>query len=657
MKAISHSNRSFSWQRVLLAAGVAVALLVPAMAQNAQADKTKPAKAEKVKAEKTKAATDAGAGHWGPGDQLPDKYEFGIFGGVSLFESRLQGLGEHFHNGGAFGAKGTENFWKFVGIEESYTFRENNITFLNPNQVGLPNYGFGQRLMGFGVNPLFYFTPRGSKWRPFVTIGIADFDFRPTNGAESAAQSSSFSSFGAYSLKGTSEPAMTYGGGIKYHFNEHWSFEVDGRASFSLNPTFGLASTPALGNVYIPNHQPLFGLVPTAGVNYHWGHKAAWIETPKAEAPKDLGALVGGTLSAGGGTLCQGKSVTVRSIGASDPAGRGLVYKWKVDGQPTGGNSPELSFTPDHTGNYKVELEVEAPNSPGLPVRTAAANTLSLGVQEYRAPTVSSCQAVPAELSYGDSAKLNASTTGSACSTLTFKWTASEGSVADDSSPSATFDSKPVRFDQGGKIQAKTVNINGKVTDDRGASASCDTAVKVNYLPPAIRFGDLIFSKGSARVNNCGKRILLDELAPKAADPDYDIVLVGHYDGDESPKTKLQKANALDKQRTLNAVAVLTGGAGKTGKATCANVDKTRVKADWTGDEQIDEKQPGLCGTSARAASKERRGSAVSTADENRRVEVWLVPKGTKLPAGFKDAKDLSTKDMQRELKKLGCPR
>ena len=43
-------------------------------------------------------------------------------------------------------------------------------------------------------------------------------------------------------------------------------------------------------------------------------------------------------------------------------------------------------------------------------------------------------------------------------------------------------------------------------------------------------FSDLVFGKGSARVNNCGKRILLDELAAKAADPDYEIVLVGHID-------------------------------------------------------------------------------------------------------------------------------
>ena len=74
-------------------------------------------------------------------------------------------------------------------------------------------------------------------------------------------------------------------------------------------------------------------------------------------------------------------------------------------------------------------------------------------------------------------------------------------------------------------------------------------------------------------------------------------------------------------------------------------------------EDQTDDKQPGLCGTSARPATKERRGSVVSTADDNRRVEVWLVPKGTKLPAGFKAEKDLSAKDIARTLKTLACPK
>ena len=102
----------------------------------------------------------------------------------------------------------------------------------------------------------------------------------------------------------------------------------------------------------------------------------------------------------------------------------------------------------------------------------------------------------------------------------------------------------------------------------------------------------------------------------------------------------------------------VTAGSVKSGEVVVMNSGNEPLHVMvYSSDQQVDDKQPGLCGTSARAATKERRGSAVSTADDNRRGEGWLVPKGTKLPAGFKDAKDLSTKDMQRELKKLGCPR
>jgi hypothetical protein len=230
--------------------------------------------------------------------------------------------------------------------------------------------------------------------------------------------------------------------------------------------------------------------------------------------------------------------------------------------------------------------------------------------------------------------------------------------VADPSAVETTFDSKPVKFDLNGPAQTKTVEINGKATDDRGESATCSTSVKVDYKPPVIRFDDIIFAKDSSRVNNCGKRILLEELAARAADPNFDVVLIGHYDKDEAPKTKLQKANSLDRRRVLNAYAILTGGASKTGKATCANLDKSRIKVDWVADDQTDEKKPGLCGTSTRTEAKERHGAGVTTADENRRVEVWLVPhSGASNPAGFKTAQDLGTKETERELKKLGCPK
>ena len=111
---------------------------------------------------------------------------------------------------------------------------------------------------------------------------------------------------------------------------------------------------------------------------------------------------------------------------------------------------------------------------------------------------------------------------------------------------------------------------------------------------------------------------------------------------------KGRRPTTLDMERVKNAYAVLTAGTG-----TCGNVDKSRIKLDWTGVEQTSDFQPGICGTSARPAAGERRGSAVSTADQNRRVEVWLVPKGTKIPAAFKSAKEIPARD----LKKAGCPK
>lgn len=38
---------------------------------------------------------------------------------------------------------------------------------------------------------------------------------------------------------------------------------------------------------------------------------------------------------------------------------------------------------------------------------------------------------------------------------------------------------------------------------------------------------------------------------------------------------------------------------------------------------------------------------------KNRRVEIWLVPKGMPLPPAGRDAKELP----EPELKKLGCPK
>jgi hypothetical protein len=63
---------------------------------------------------------------------------------------------------------------------------------------------------------------------------------------------------------------------------------------------------------------------------------------------------------------------------------------------------------------------------------------------------------------------------------------------------------------------------------------------------------------------------------------------------------------------------------------------------------------PTSCAVST-TAPKERRGAAIDSTDasKNRRVEIWLVPKGLALPAAARDAKELPDAD----LKRIGCPK
>jgi outer membrane protein OmpA-like peptidoglycan-associated protein len=243
----------------------------------------------------------------------------------------------------------------------------------------------------------------------------------------------------------------------------------------------------------------------------------------------------------------------------------------------------------------------------------------------------------------------------SACGgNLTYKWTVSEGSVTNDSSPNATFDVTSLNFEQSAQAQSKAVVATLTVTDETGKTATQTTNITANCTPQFVRLDDVIFAKNNARVNNCGKRVLIDDVAARLGNGDYDIILVGHRDTDEAVKVaagkKGRKAAAatgpdLDEQRVLNAAAILSGGTG-----TCGKVDVSRIKMTLVGTEQISETRTGQCGTSN---TQERKGSETSEADKNRRVEIYLVPHGsTILPPAVKEAHPVP----EAEVKALGCP-
>jgi outer membrane protein OmpA-like peptidoglycan-associated protein len=232
--------------------------------------------------------------------------------------------------------------------------------------------------------------------------------------------------------------------------------------------------------------------------------------------------------------------------------------------------------------------------------------------------------------------------------------------LTNDTNSTATFDTATLNFANGAtEAQTQTVTATVTVTDQKGKTASQSAPITVNCAPiPFVRLDDIVFAKNSARINNCGKRVLIED-AGRLAGGDYDVVLVGHYDSDERANrpgrprghhVNVEAARSLDEARALNAAAVLTGGTGR-----CANVDLSRVKLDWVGTDQTSSPEPALCGTSARPKPEhgERRGANVSEADKNRRVEVYLVPRGAPMPPAVKQIKSLP----EKEVKTLGCPR
>jgi opacity protein-like surface antigen len=612
-------------------------------------------------------------------DELPDLVEIDPFGGVSLYGQVNTGLGTKHVDGGVAGIRVAWNPTRYIGIEGFFDYAQANLEFRTPSAVGLPTYAFGNRVYQWGINPIFNLKPRGSRFQPYLTVGVGGAQFTPTSLSKDLARlPENQATYLSGNLNDNLQVALNYGGGVKFHLSDHLGLRFDARGFFSRNPTYGLPNFPD-GGLFIPSKDHLNGLQATAGLVFYLGEKKCppMPPAPPPPAPLQQGAITG----AEGQTICQGKPVTLHST-ASGASGHNLSYAWTLNGQASGSDSADFTFTPNNTGDFTVAVTVtdKTPPPPApvrpkdIPVRCwvqpptpppAAPVTATTTVTVAdAAPQISSVSASPTTLSCAadkngtHTANLTVAAQASACGgNLSYKWTVSEGSVSNDTSANATFDASSLNFEGGAQNQTKTVTATVTVTTDTGKTASQTTQITVNCPPQFVRLSDVIYAKNNARVNNCGKRVLIDEAAPRVANGDYDIVLVGHRDTDEKQTAAAVRgksrrrptAHDLDEQRVLNAAAVLSGGTG-----TCAKLDASRIKIDWVGTDQTSDPNPGLCGTSNLPSQKERKGSAVTEADKNRRVEVYLVPRNsTSMPPAVKNARPLD----DSEMKMLGCPK
>jgi outer membrane protein OmpA-like peptidoglycan-associated protein/opacity protein-like surface antigen len=629
-------------------------------------------------------------------DEHPDLVEIDPFGGISIYTQVNSGLDEKLVDGGVFGIRAAWNASRWVGIEGFVAWANAPVEFKTspgiattsagtvvgvPAGAVIPPYSFNAHNWLWGLGPVFNLRPRGSRFQPYATAGVAGVQFTPSKGSRAlAVQPPVNALYHTANLNDNLQAAVYFGVGAKYHLTDHFGLRFDAREFWSRNPTYDLPNYPD-GGVYIPAKQKIWGFEGTLGLVFYLGQtKCPEMPAPPPPPPP----LPTPTISGGQGTICIGTPVTMHATMSGAPSGHNLTYAWTLNGQAQVTNSADFSFTPNNAGTFNVQVTVTDTTAPPPPMERPAKFPLRCWVQpsapppvapvtasasvtvSESTPSISSVTATPNSLSCSanttgtHTASLSVQASSSACGgNLTYHWTVSEGTLTNETTANPTLDVSGVNFEAGAQAQSKSITATVTVTDQNGKTATQTTTVSVNCQPQFTRLDDVIFAKNNARVNNCGKDILIDQAAKQAGDQ-YDIVLVGHRDTDEEANAPMarsrrgrRRANEtavsgvpLDEQRVLNAAAVLSGGTG-----TCANIDPARIKVDWVGTDQTSDTRPGLCGTSN---LKERKGSETSAADKNRRVEVYLVPHNSQtMPPAVKNVKPLPAD----QVRALGCPK
>ncbi len=417
--------------------------------------------------------------------------------------------------------------------------------------------------------------------------------------------------------------AWVGGGGVDIKLGRHVSlkaFEVEYfRTRFS---SFLLSEDDSQNN-----------LRASAGITFTFGGEAPTPHTqPTQTCPDGTVIPIGEAcpkrnisvhLSASPQEICQGENARLNA--SISPAGNNqLSLDWYVNNQEVS-EAPSFEFASKdrQPGTYTVSVKVS-----GAGFNSATAQT-TITVHPYVPPSVTA-QSDRTEIFAGEKTTLSATCQGQCGGNMqppTFA--ASDGSVNGNE-----FDSTGVQFDAADSSeQRKTITITATCADSRSTGTGT-TTVTVIKKAAAIRLPDVLFDENSARVNNCGKRILLEQLkAYVDRDSSGTIALAGHNSTDE-------KAPKLAEQRVMNAAAVITAGSG-----VCLAIPKNQVLVSAPGAEQNGIAfEPGFCSSSV----KGDRETA-----ETRRVEVWFIPPGAEKPASVVQADTA----VSLPLSSLGCPK
>ncbi len=539
------------------------------------------------------------------------------------------------HAGIMFGGRITENISRYISLEETENYAFNQAQFL---PVGLSNHNravIGSRNLQLSGLLVVNLTPRDRRSRPFFVIGPSATWFSPHGQFE---QTGGGAIFPTTPLQTKVEPGLVYGLGYKADLTRHWGVRLDLRGVWGAQPHYGMTSVPGgIGTLYVPSKGTFSALQFTTGFYYNFGIHEPPPPPAPAPPPPPPPPVAHPTISAisGAHDVCPGDDLRLSVTSSGWLPDTTPTYQWFVDNNPASGGTGTSFSVPTSGGTGSRSVKVTA----SVGDASVTSNTVNFRLRADGPPTIS-FNVSPSTITYGDRLPLSAQANGSECGQpVSVRYSASEGTIT-----GTTFDSSGVSMDQNNRLaqQSKSVTLTATVADAKNRTASATATVNVTLSPQARRLDDIDFQNNSARVNNCGKRLLLEELTPMLRnDPNAKVILIGHRDNGERVSLK------LDENRTLNAAAILSAGTG-----ICPSLDLSRILVHYAGTDQSSATRPALCGSS----TTERRGAAVRPNDQRaqfRRVEVWIVPGGAAMPAGTSDY----TPAPQRETKAKGCPR
>lgn len=611
-----------------------------------------------------------------------DLFEINLFGGGAFFKRQQQTPHQDQSNGGVAGFRFTQNFWNRLSLEEAVMVHGTANTIYRIPATD-SDYSFGVRQRQFHINPVFHFTGRESRVRPFITAGFGMDYFGVTEGARRQIGNGVNTPFQQLTnLESQWRLALNYGAGLKAKLTDRIGLRFDVRGFTTDQPDFGVKGAGLPTAIVFTKTTPLQSIQTTGGVTFYMG---AIDQGPVCEFRVN-------SVDPSSKTIWVGESASFSTSANNTCLGVTPKYKWTVGGNPAAGDQM-VAVSGLKAGEYPIKAIVEADTTKVTDRKTrnflkkfpiaATERTATLTVKQPVLELIS-VVADPTTINHNGSSRITSTLRydgPAAGEDVTLTYTTDLGKLApagsmagvnlsgDGKSLSQKLNVKPgntthsvilstegMNLTPGGRPQ--TVSLTAKAAN---GEKTVSVAVNAPPAPPVVapepprpqpmQLDDVVFGKGNARVNNCGKRILDQAFERAASMGDYDVLLVGHFDAVEKNvnvrDAKTKKTRKLDEERALQVAAVLSAGT-----EPCKRLDRSRIKVAYVGAEQLSPFKTSLC----EATVKERASGKINAKDgnvKNRRVEIWLVPKSGPMPNGIAGIQDAPASDIQSK----GCPK